>query len=411
MRPNITNIGDDVDLSEWGKKAEWHQLVALNARSVLRALPIAIHSDIPDAEKLIKTGVAISYFRSCLINVTVATTIKKPLSAQLLKAADDARASLIHAWSNYTDADSASANIQIDNSSHSAICAALAANEFVLRKENMFGALMHSSVATAPIDTFVSDLGGISLGDANDLLMDKNSSGIFQRPLWGSSIIPEPVSERWSAFASLHDDASEWAFWIEWYQGFWDNKPMSWELQNRVALGVVDDVWEQGVGAVAEAIREIDTSWSNGNKSIDDPFYSDETARGAKKEVAARREDVLNGAPTTEKDRLGIGGNNPPVELENYQELEERAVVIWASITSLETHLEQEGPFRADVEATLQELEGATNDVRKWLARKADLTVDTLIKWGVPPLMLFILSKVAELDALINALKVWVQFL
>jgi len=217
--------------------------------------------------------------------------------------------------------------------------------------------------------------------------------------------------DAWDAFLARLGDQPNWSFWGRWFGGVLVGKLLPLELLLRIVLEIGDEVWERGPEAVAEAIREIEFRWSNHKKTFDDPFYGDETARGARKDVADRRKDVLYGAPIASKDRLGIGGNNPPVELEDYQELEEGALIIWANMTGLETHLEQEKPVRADVEATLQELEGATNGVRKWLTNKADLTVDTLIKWGVPPLMLFILSKVAELDALINALKVWVQFL
>ncbi|WP_282094252.1 hypothetical protein [Epibacterium ulvae] len=50
------------------------------------------------------------------------------------------------------------------------------------------------------------------------------------------------------------------SFWIEWYQGFLDGKPLNWELQRRVAL-IADPIWEEGPEAVAQEIERIKAEW------------------------------------------------------------------------------------------------------------------------------------------------------
>ena len=45
-------------------------------------------------------------------------------------------------------------------------------------------------------------------------------------------------------------------FWSDWYQGFFDGKPLDWELQRRVAL-IPDGDWEKGPEHIAEKIEEI----------------------------------------------------------------------------------------------------------------------------------------------------------
>lgn|GEM_PF-2512825 len=54
--------------------------------------------------------------------------------------------------------------------------------------------------------------------------------------------------------------AHEWSFWIDWYQGFLDGKPLDWELQRRVAL-IADPIWEEGPEAIAQEIERIKAEW------------------------------------------------------------------------------------------------------------------------------------------------------
>lgn len=79
---------------------------------------------------------------------------------------------------------------------------------------------------------------------------------VFAWRLWPSTKNITPLLEFWEGFSARPDPDATWAFWRKWYQGMLDGTPMDWDLQLRVAL-IDDAVWEEGAGAVAEAIRAI----------------------------------------------------------------------------------------------------------------------------------------------------------
>jgi hypothetical protein len=80
---------------------------------------------------------------------------------------------------------------------------------------------------------------------------------IFYNPLWEGKM-PAAYTDAWDLLSKTSEP--DLAFWRNWYRGFLDGAPLDWELQKRVAL-IPNDVWDQGGGAVAEAIREIETNY------------------------------------------------------------------------------------------------------------------------------------------------------
>jgi hypothetical protein len=75
---------------------------------------------------------------------------------------------------------------------------------------------------------------------------------------------------------------TEWApsalgqeFWMRWYQGFLDGKPLPWELQRDIAL-IPDDDWQKGAAHIAGLIeeielRQVDAAIPNGERVEVDP--------------------------------------------------------------------------------------------------------------------------------------------
>jgi hypothetical protein len=105
---------------------------------------------------------------------------------------------------------------------------------------------------------------------------------IFYNPLWEGKM-PAAYTDAWDLLSKTSEP--DLAFWRNWYRGFLDGAPLDWELQKRVAL-IPNDVWEQGNGAVAEAIREIEAEYLAEQSSLaEDVFYNDETARIARRVV------------------------------------------------------------------------------------------------------------------------------
>lgn len=82
----------------------------------------------------------------------------------------------------------------------------------------------------------------------------------FRSALWPDiSDVPELVAA-WHSFRDADPSDPVWDFWLRWYQGMWDGKPLDWELTTQVAL-IPYDVWEKGAKEVAEAIREIEAAF------------------------------------------------------------------------------------------------------------------------------------------------------
>jgi hypothetical protein len=75
------------------------------------------------------------------------------------------------------------------------------------------------------------------------------------------------------------DGSENWSFWLRWWDGVVSGAQIDWALQEKVAL-IPNEVWEQGPGGVAEAIREIE----------------DELKRNLESEVSAKTEALLRAA-------------------------------------------------------------------------------------------------------------------
>jgi hypothetical protein len=105
---------------------------------------------------------------------------------------------------------------------------------------------------------------------------------VFKTSLWHDDVMLG-FKPAWDDF--VQSSGPDWAFWKKWYQGFLDGAPLDWGLQRRIAL-IPNDVWENGVAAVAEAIREIEAEYLAEQTALaEDVFYNDETARIARRVV------------------------------------------------------------------------------------------------------------------------------
>ncbi|OED48179.1 hypothetical protein AB838_12270 [Rhodobacteraceae bacterium (ex Bugula neritina AB1)] len=65
-----------------------------------------------------------------------------------------------------------------------------------------------------------------------------------------------PTATLWKTVTLTRHTPATWSFWIDWYQGFLDGKPLDWDLQRRVAL-IDDSVWNAGPVTVADEIARI----------------------------------------------------------------------------------------------------------------------------------------------------------
>jgi hypothetical protein len=180
---------------------------------------------------------------------------------------------------------------------------------------------------------------------------------------------------------------SPWSFWARWYAAAMAGDPLPWDLQEQIAL-IPNEVWETGPEAVAEEIARIEAEFK----------------------LRASIADIEADQAHSVDNRLGIGGNNPPVEIDD-PETGEQVVVIWESIAGLNEEVNAEQPDAKRVADLIDRLTAALRIVLAWCGRKADLAVDTAIKWSIPAVGGYFFLNPAKVEAVLEAAKAWLLLL
>lgn len=134
-------------------------------------------------------------------------------------------------------------------------------------------------------------------------------------------------------FELFESDMTKWSFWREWYQGFLDGKPLDWDLQREVAL-IPDEDWDKGPAHIASLIDQI---W--------EPYKL--------KEAIKRYEVIL---PKDEISRHGIGGNNPPLDIEYITSSEQIVSLSYTAINVLKDESEKETPDKTLIQKAVKAL-------------------------------------------------------
>lgn len=212
---------------------------------------------------------------------------------------------------------------------------------------------------------------------------------LVKRKLWHGSQMPPDIRKAYDDLNSVYGfDGPEWSFWRDWYESFLVGKPLNWALQREVAL-IPEDNWNEEPKNLAGTIEKI----------------------VAKHKVR----DALNDLPMADApiaaDRHGIGGNAPPEALEDATELVSQTAIIWAGAKALEKEAYAEKPDLARVLDAISLLQSGAASCAKWFGRKADLTVDTLIKWGVPAGAAHLLLNSQKVQSLVDAAIKWAGLL
>ncbi len=193
----------------------------------------------------------------------------------------------------------------------------------------------------------------------------------------------EYFAQRRSALAAV----GPWEFWGRWYARAMAGDPLPWDLQEKIAL-IPNEIWEAGPEAVAEEIARI------------------EAASELRQRIAEVEAEQANVA----EKRLGIGGNNPPEEIDD-PETVQQVVILWESIAGLKEEVEANEPDAERVAALIERLAAALKTVIAWCGRKADLIVDTTIKWGIPTSGGYLVMNPAKAESVLKAAQTWLPFL
>lgn len=212
---------------------------------------------------------------------------------------------------------------------------------------------------------------------------------LFARRLFGQSVIAE-LNGFDGELNPLYSLGDSYSFWARWYQAFIDGKPLDIELQRRVA-SIEDEVWSSGDRVLVERISAIE----------------------AKLELETRIRTLENErlAFATDQTRLSIGGNNPPDDMKIESTVVQNSTIIWATIDDLKEEVEKPIPDKASVVSMVTKLGAAAKTILAWAAKKGDLSVDTIIRWGIPAGAATALAKPDLILSVIEAAKAWLAIL
>ncbi|MEJ6389666.1 hypothetical protein [Gymnodinialimonas ulvae] len=226
------------------------------------------------------------------------------------------------------------------------------------------------------IDDDIAFFAGVSSGAA-----------ILRAPITLHQWLDRYFSEWTAERTDLFGNDGVWTFWAKWYQRAMAGDPLPWDLQEKIAL-IPNEIWEAGPEAVAEQIALIEAAF----------------------ELRRRIADLEAGQAVAEQGRHGIGGNNPPEEIDDAV-VGAQVSVMWESIAGLKEEVEADEPDSGRVAALIERLSHALKAVVAWIGRKADLAVDTAIKWGIPAGGGFLVLNPEKAHAVLKAAQAWLPFL
>ncbi|MEL6957699.1 MAG: hypothetical protein AAGL89_01960 [Pseudomonadota bacterium] len=211
-------------------------------------------------------------------------------------------------------------------------------------------------------------------------ILDDSRHRSFEEPLWSRLNTSErdplkAILDQWSRTSTVN------SFWHDWYRGFFEGKPLDWELQRRVAL-IDDALWKNGPSAVTIEIEKIRAKF-NLEKRVEEL-------------EAELRNATIN--------RHGVGGNMPPEPI-NDASIAKELVIIWQPLGNLKAEIAKDKPSSTRLQQLVEALSRALSTGIAWCLKKVDLTVDTAIKWALPAGGGYLALNPEKLEAVIEATK------
>jgi hypothetical protein len=386
---DFTNLPE---VQVWFEKHSVERRCVMTSRAALRALPKV---NLTDA--IHKQAYALSSMRAILSSAGRALERygdTEKLEQAALSASRAAESIVSTARSgNMSAADaavySAFASAGSANSADSTKSAASATDCVDMAVFSMAG-IFHADRDTARADRSAARA-ALSQDASLSQNVELKNEALMQRPIWGSVPVPEAVASSHDDFVEFLGSDPDWAFWRRWYAQMWDGAFRDWDLAIEVAK-ISDEVWEgkDALAKVAEAIRGIEARLA---------------LKSAISEFRASVETVGE-----DDARLHRGHNNPP-ELIDDPSLIARREIVWAAIDDLEREVEKETPDKGIVRRSIEMIANWIRDVLIYLGRKADFTIEQVIKWSVPLGGAYLVSNPAQLQKIIETGKAWLPFL
>ena len=233
--------------------------------------------------------------------------------------------------------------------------------------------------------------------DVKSLTGAKTGQPAFATPLWHDG--ENPFADGWqtvrTAWAATDDRG--WQFWIDWYEAVLDGRPLlgdwdrHWTLLTDIAL-ISDHDWNAGPDKVnpligAAHLRHIV------RKQAEDLLADHHRLRAL--EFATRH-------PPRDH-------NNPPeilaLDPKAYDDVERASGVARAAVEEMRFESQLDRPNPVKLRESADRLSAALTSVLKYLGGKADLAIETLIKWGVPAGVVWMLTNQDKLAAFLLSVR------
>ncbi|MEP4036182.1 hypothetical protein [Pseudophaeobacter sp.] len=190
---------------------------------------------------------------------------------------------------------------------------------------------------------------------------DLDSQDVLEKPLWPANMASTSILGAWESFRHTRESSTTWAFWIAWYQGFLDGKPLDWELQRRVAL-IDDAIWDAGPEAVAKEIEHIQARY------------------GLEQELAALKEQLTAQQQIIARDpQIGDNGG-PPMDGPNAKGFKKDLVLVWSDIEELDAELAKPEPSTPVLKRLAQSLSEAALRIAAYCGTTVDVSVKAAAK-------------------------------
>lgn len=236
---------------------------------------------------------------------------------------------------------------------------------------------------------FDGDCDGLSLDDYGVRDIPFSGVDMLNQPLFPGDI-PDNQAQTIFEFPQRLGDRLGHPFWRNWYQGFIDGRPIDWDLQRRIALETVDQDWASGPTIVARRIEAITAA-----------HHVEQVAR----DVLADITKLVTHAD------LPPRGNNSPPEIISYNRIVREIPAVEEAVKTLMTQAGGRTAVHKTASNALDLIANWTNSIAAWLGRKADLAVDTVIKWAIPTGGGYILLNPGQVQELVEAGKAWLALL
>lgn len=212
--------------------------------------------------------------------------------------------------------------------------------------------------------------------------------------VWHDNKMPSLLENDWNALERRFlEHPKAWEFWSDWCRSFLVVSESRFEhgLIEEITRQLNEDDWLEGPNQVASRIREIQALFDL-TQSI-------------------RQLDRVSTASVRDRPRHSIGGNNPPENMQIEPRVVRETTIIWAALDELKAETRKKSPQRQIVLKIVGTLSQALKSILTWVARKGDLSVDQLIKWGIPLGAAAVLANPKLVADVIDAAKAWASVL